>query len=79
MPARLDVRMDPEEATPVEGKSPGQSRKPVIKRRWAIMRNAGGGVAVIAVAGALALSDPTDNGDPGDGPSGSGPQVTAEG
>jgi hypothetical protein len=71
--------MDREEATPNEGAPPGQSKKPLIKRRWAIMRNAGGGVAVIAVAGALALSDPTDNGDPGDDPGGSGPQVTAEG
>lgn len=43
------------------------------------MRNAGGGVAVIAVAGALALSDPTDNGDQGDNPANAGAQVTAEG
>jgi hypothetical protein len=71
--------MDPGEPTPEHGESRGQSNKPLIKRRWAIMRNAGGGVAVIAVAGALALSDPTDNGDPGDDPGGSGPQVTAEG
>jgi hypothetical protein len=69
--------MDREEATTNEGEPPGPPKKPVIKRRWAIMRNAGGGVAVIAVAGALALSDPTDQGDPGDG-SGAGPQVTAE-
>ena len=72
--------MDREEATPTEGEPPGQSEKqqPLIKRRWAIMRGAGGGVAVIAVAGALALSDPTDNGDPGDGAGGSAPQISAE-
>jgi hypothetical protein len=70
--------MDREEATPNESQPPDPPKKPVIKRRWAIMRNAGGGVAVIAVAGALALSDPTDQGDHGDDPGGSGPQVTAE-
>lgn len=71
--------MDRDAATPSGGEPPGQSKKPLIKRRWAIMRNAGGGVAVIAVAGALALSDPTDNGDQGDNPANAGAQVTAEG
>ena len=70
--------MDPDEAAaPSESEPPGRSKKPVIKRRWAIMRSTGGGVALIAVAGALALSDPTDQGDPGDD-GGAGPQVTAE-
>ena len=52
--------------------------RPWVKRRWAIMRGAGGGVAVIAVAGAIALADPNDQDTTGDpGPSG-GPQISAE-
>lgn len=50
----------------------------VIKRRWAILRNAGGGVAVIAVAGALALSDPSDQLDSGDPGGGGDTEISAE-
>lgn len=52
--------------------------RPWVKRRWAIMRSAGGGVAVIAVAGAIALSDPTDQIDTAGDQGPSSPQVSAE-
>ncbi len=53
-------------------------RRPLIKRRWAIVRKAGGGAAVLAVAGAIALGDTNDNTDYGqDGASG-GSQIEAE-
>jgi hypothetical protein len=42
------------------------------------MRGAGGGVAVIAVAGAIALSDPTDQTDYTDNPAGGDPQISSE-
>jgi hypothetical protein len=70
--------MDEDNAAEMEAQPPLRPKKAVIKRRWAIMRGAGGGVAVIAVAGAIALSDPTDQSDYGDEPGGAGPQVTAE-
>ena len=35
----------------------------MIKRRWAIVSKAGGGAAVLAIAGALALGDPNDQTD----------------
>jgi hypothetical protein len=57
----------------------GPSPKPaVIKRRWAVVRKAGGGVAVLAVAGAMALGDPNDNTDPGQDGAGGNSQITAE-
>jgi hypothetical protein len=51
---------------------PEPRRAPLIKRRWAIVSKAGGGAAVLAIAGALALGDPSDQTDgqePGPGPS----------
>jgi hypothetical protein len=54
---------EPEDAT-------AQPEPAVVKRRWAILRGAGGGVAVIAVAGALALADPSDPADNGERPGG---------
>lgn len=46
---------------------PEPPRRPgaVIKRRWAIVSKAGGGAAVLAIAGALALGDPNDQTDYG--------------
>jgi hypothetical protein len=70
--------MDQDEGTRHEAEEPSAPAKPMIKRRWAIMRSAGGGVAVIAVAGAIAFADPTDQGDQGDNPATGGGQVTAE-
>ena len=43
---------------------------PLIKRRWAIVSRAGGGAALLAVAGTLALSDPSERSDPGQDPGG---------
>jgi hypothetical protein len=58
---------------------PPAKGRPVIKRRWAIVTKAGGGAAVLAVAGALALSDPNDQTDYGaDQTGGSSAQISAE-
>jgi hypothetical protein len=61
-----------------EPEAPTGPKKAVIKRRWAIMRGAGGGVAVIAVAGALAFSDASDQSDYGDEPGSSSSHISAE-
>ena len=50
----------------------------LIKRRWAIVRKAGGGAAVLAVAGAIALGDPNDQTDYGQDQAGGGPQISTE-
>ncbi len=50
----------------------------VIKRRWAIVSKAGGGAAVLAIAGALALGDPNDQTDPGQEPGGPSAQISSE-
>lgn len=64
------------EPTPPGGQPAGRPR---IKRRWAILGKAGGGVAVIAVAGALAAGAP-DTGAGGDGPAGGdSPELIADG
>jgi len=69
---RDDAQPDqPEPSMPGDGKA-------VIKRRWAIMRSAGGGVAVIAVASAIALSDPTDQADYTGDPAGGDSQISIE-
>ena len=70
--------MDRTDPTSNKPEAPEAAGKPVIKRRWAIMRGAGGGVAVIAVAGAIALSDPTDQADFKADPSGADSQVSLE-
>ena len=53
-------------------------RKPLIKRRWAIVSKTGGGAAVLAVAGALALSDPVDQSDSGQDSGGADSHISAE-
>ena len=59
-------------------RSPGAGR-PLVKRRWAIVSKAGGGAAVLAIAGALALSDPNDQTDYGaDQAGGTGSQISSE-
>ena len=58
---------------------PPKEARPVIKRRWAIVSKAGGGAAVLAIAGTLALSDPNDQTDYGADQAGSsGAQVSSE-
>ena len=69
--------MDESRADP-EPEPPAQSR-PLIKRRWAIVSKAGGGAAVLAIAGALAFSDPNDQTDYGaDQAGGTGSQISSE-
>jgi hypothetical protein len=71
--------MDPSDTQPAQPDPPSARRgKAVIKRRWAIMRSAGGGVAVIAVASAIALSDPTDQADYTSDPPGGDSQISLE-
>ena len=74
MRARFAFRMD--ESNPPEP-APKQAR-PLIKRRWAIVSRAGGGAALLAVAGAIALGDPTDQSDPGQDSAGGNAQLSAE-
>ncbi len=50
----------------------------IIKRRWAIVRKASGGVAVLAIAGALSLADPASQDDPGQDGAGGDSQISAE-
>ena len=52
--------------------------RPLIKRRWAVVRRAGGGAALLAVAGAIALGSPAEQSDSGDDPADGGAQVSAE-
>jgi hypothetical protein len=51
---------------------------PLVKRRWAIVSKAGGGAAVLAIAGALALADPNDQTDGQESGSGSSAQISSE-
>ena len=60
------------------GDGPSPEGKAVIKRRWAVVRKAGGGAALIAVAGTLALADPNDTSDPGQDGGSPGAQVSAD-
>ena len=53
-------------------------KRPVIKRRWAIVRRAGGGAAVLAVASAIALGDPADQNDFAQDPTGGDAQISSE-
>jgi hypothetical protein len=57
---------------------PEPVQKPLIKRRWAIVTRAGGGAALLAIAGTLALSDPSDGTDPGQDSAGGDVQISAE-
>jgi hypothetical protein len=62
-----------------EEPEPPAPGRPLIKRRWAIVSKAGGGAAVLAIAGALALSDPNDQTDPGaDQAGGTSSQISSE-
>ena len=70
--------MDRADSTPNEPEPPEPKQRATIKRRWAIMRSAGGGVAVIAVAGAIALGDPTDQADYSDTPGAGDSQISIE-
>lgn len=53
-------------------------RRPLIKRRWAIVRKASGGAALLAITGAMAIADPDDQRDPGQDGAGGGTQISAE-
>jgi hypothetical protein len=67
-------------AEPGDTPRPPKENCAVIKRRWAIVSKAGGGAAVLAIAGTLALSDPNDQTDyAADQAGGSGSQVSSEG
>jgi hypothetical protein len=66
-------------AEPRDTPRPPKENGAVIKRRWAIVSKAGGGAAVLAIAGTLALSDPNDQSDYGaDQTGGSGSQIASE-
>ena len=69
----VDMNDRSEDPKPTE-----QPRAAVIKRRWAIVRRATGGTAVLAVAGALALGDPELNTDEGQTPVGGESHISAQ-
>lgn len=71
--------MDESDTTSHEPERQEHPHPAVVKRRWAILKSAGGGVAVIAVAGALALSDPSDQLDSGDPGGGGDTEISLEG
>jgi hypothetical protein len=65
----------------MDEEAPNQETKPkpaVIKRRWAIVRKAGGGAAVLAIAGAIALGDPADQGGSAQDPASSDTEISSE-
>jgi len=74
MRRRLAFRMD--ETDPPEPAA--EPKRPLIKRRWAIVGRAGGGAALLAVTGALALADPNDQTDPGSDGSGGDVEISAQ-
>ncbi len=61
-----------------ETPGPRSDKRPMIKRRWAIVSKAGGGAAVLAIAGALALGDPNDQTDFGQDAGGPSSQLSSE-
>ena len=61
-----------------EEHAPAPTPKPLIKRRWAIVSRAGGGAALLAVAGAMALGDPSDQSDPGRESAAGDSEISAE-
>ena len=64
---------------PGDTPQPPKDTRPVVKRRWAIVSKAGGGAAVLAIAGTLALSDPNDQTDHGaDQAGGRSAQISSE-
>jgi hypothetical protein len=71
--------MDEEHPPQPADREPAERKHAVVKRRWAILGGAGSGAAaVIAVAGAIALSDPTDQSDYAGDPTGANSQISAE-
>jgi hypothetical protein len=60
------------------GAQPPAAKPVVIKRRWAIVGRAGGGAALLAVTGAIALGDPSDQSDPGQDSAGGDVNISAE-
>ena len=66
------------ESSDNDAQPPATAPKLLIKRRWAIVSRAGGGAALLAVAGTLALSDPNDQTDPGSDSAGGDVQLSAE-
>jgi hypothetical protein len=64
-----------DEETPNREKTPERA---VIKRRWAIVRKAGGGAAVLAIAGAIALGDPTNQDGSAQDPVSADTEISAE-
>ena len=57
---------------------PDQSPAPSSKRRWAVVRRASGGAALVAVTGALALGGAADTVDPDDERPGGNPHIAAD-
>jgi hypothetical protein len=57
---------------------PPPAGRAVVKRRWAIVSKAGGGAAVLAIAGAIALGDPADQSDHSQDPQGGSSHISAE-
>jgi hypothetical protein len=57
--------------------TPDQPR-PIVKRRWAVVRRASGGAAVVAITGALALGGAADSLDSDDQRSGGNPHIAAD-
>ncbi len=65
------------EASDNAAQPPPSPRPALIKRRWEIVRRAGGGAALLAVAGTIAIADPPEQNDPG-ADHAKGAQISAE-
>jgi hypothetical protein len=67
------------ETDATDAQPPEPSPRPaLIKRRWAIVRRAGGGAALLAVAGTIAIGDPPEQNDPGADPAKGGAQISTK-
>jgi hypothetical protein len=64
--------------TDTAGEPAAPANPEIIKRRWAIVRKASGGVAVLAIAGALSLGDQASQDDPGQDVAGGDSHISAE-
>jgi hypothetical protein len=67
--------MEPQDADPAPQTQP---RRPIVKRRWAVVRRASGGAAVVAITGALALGGAADSLDSDDQRPGGNPHIAAD-